>query len=141
MVILDTDHMSLIEHPGSAASQRLAARLEPIPASEVATTIVSYEEQARGWLSIIAQARTMREQIEAYRRLRRQLENYCRIQVLDFNEPAAVEFQSLVAAHVRIGSMDLRIAAVARSLNATLLSRNLRDFRKVPGLRVEDWTA
>jgi tRNA(fMet)-specific endonuclease VapC len=55
---------------------------------------------------------------------------------MDFDEPAAVAFQSLVRARVRIGTMDLKIAAVARSLNATLLSRNLKDFRKVPGLRV-----
>lgn len=140
MVILDTDHMSVIEHPGSPAAQRLSTRLEQLPKSEVATTIVSYEEQVRGWLSIIAQARSVRQQIEAYRRLRRQLENYCRVRVMDFDEPAALEFQSLVRARVRIGTMDLKIAAIARSLNATLLSRNLKDFRKVPGLRVEDWT-
>jgi tRNA(fMet)-specific endonuclease VapC len=36
--------------------------------------------------------------------------------------------------------MDLRIAAVAVAHDATLLSRNLSDFSKVPGLRAEDWT-
>jgi tRNA(fMet)-specific endonuclease VapC len=36
--------------------------------------------------------------------------------------------------------MDLKIAATAISHNALLLSRNLVDFRKVPRLRVEDWT-
>lgn len=40
----------------------------------------------------------------------------------------------------RIGTMDLKIAAIALANDATLLSRNLRDFGKVPGLRVEDWT-
>jgi predicted nucleic acid-binding protein len=36
--------------------------------------------------------------------------------------------------------MDLRIASVALVSNATLLTRNLRDFRHVPDLAVEDWT-
>lgn len=37
--------------------------------------------------------------------------------------------------------MDLRIAAVALTNDATLITGNLSDFRRVPGLRVEDWTA
>jgi tRNA(fMet)-specific endonuclease VapC len=42
---------------------------------------------------------------------------------------------------IRIGTMDLRIAAIALTHGATLLSRNLVDFKRVPELEVEDWTA
>jgi tRNA(fMet)-specific endonuclease VapC len=38
-----------------------------------------------------------------------------------------------------IGSMDLKIASIALAHSATLLSANLRDFRQVPNLSVEDW--
>ena len=37
--------------------------------------------------------------------------------------------------------MDLRIAATAMASDYTVLTRNLVDFQKVPGLRVADWTS
>jgi tRNA(fMet)-specific endonuclease VapC len=49
-------------------------------------------------------------------------------------------FQRLRSQRIRIGSFDLKIAAIAIAHDATLLSRNLAVFRKVPGLKVEDWT-
>jgi tRNA(fMet)-specific endonuclease VapC len=69
------------------------------------------------------------------------LDNYRRIPVLAFDEAAAAVFQRLRRTRLRIGTMDLKIAAIVLSRDATLLSRNLADFRQVPGLRVEDWTA
>ena len=53
---------------------------------------------------------------------------------------AIIEFRRLRKAGLRIGTMDLRIAAIAMAHGALLISRNLVDFQKVPGLRVEDWT-
>jgi tRNA(fMet)-specific endonuclease VapC len=41
---------------------------------------------------------------------------------------------------LRLGTMDLKIAAIARANDATLLTRNTTDFQKVPGLRFEDWS-
>ena len=38
-----------------------------------------------------------------------------------------------------IGPMDLLIAAHAKSLDVTLVTNNVRDFRRVPGLRIENW--
>jgi tRNA(fMet)-specific endonuclease VapC len=41
---------------------------------------------------------------------------------------------------VRIGTMDLKIASIALSRNAVLVSRNLKDFEEVPNLVVKDWS-
>jgi tRNA(fMet)-specific endonuclease VapC len=60
-------------------------------------------------------------------------------QIIAFDEPCADQFEKLRAAKIRIGTMDLKIAATALVHDALLLSANLRDFERVPGLRVEDW--
>jgi tRNA(fMet)-specific endonuclease VapC len=60
--------------------------------------------------------------------------------VLEFDEAAATEFERLQHLRLRIGTMDLKIAAIALAHNATVLPRNLKDLSRVPGLRVEDWT-
>ena len=39
-----------------------------------------------------------------------------------------------------IGPLDLLIAAHALALNATLITRNTREFRRVPGLKIDDWS-
>jgi tRNA(fMet)-specific endonuclease VapC len=139
MFLLDTDHMSLLDR-GGAAGVNIRERLRAVPPDDIATTIVTYEEQMRGWLARIAQAPTTARQIAAYRELKWQLQNYCAIAVLEYDEKAAAEFERLRQARTRIGTMDLKIAAIALANGATLLSRNLGDFGKVPGLRVQDWT-
>jgi len=60
-------------------------------------------------------------------------------QVIRFDESAAEEFHRLRRQGVRIASTDLKIASITLTNRATLLSANLRDFEKVPGLAVENW--
>jgi tRNA(fMet)-specific endonuclease VapC len=141
VIVLDTDHVSLLEWVASPERERLANRLEELAAEEIATTVISYEEQTRGWLVYVARARTVTEQVKAYAKLNKHLETYRHLRVLDFEQRAAVQFQGLRKARIRIGSMDLKIAAIALAHDALLLSRNLSDFRQVPSLVVEDWTA
>lgn len=93
----------------------------------------------RGWLSYIAASRATSRQVEGYARLHSLLLAYRDRALLDFEEESARRFERLRRS-VRIGTMDLKIAAICLVHDATLISRNLRDFRKVPGLRVEDWT-
>ena|SRR5438874_715418 len=141
MVVLDTDHVSFLERQDSTQAARLLRRLSSLSRTEVATTIITYEEQTRGWLAYAAKSRTIAQQIEAYRQLHKHLNTYRDIVILDFNEPAAVEYQRLRKSAPRVGSYDLKIAAIVRSKDALLLTRNLRDFRQISDLQIEDWTA
>jgi tRNA(fMet)-specific endonuclease VapC len=141
MVILDTDHMSVLERREQPSLGSLLHRLASLPPADVVTTVVSYEEQMRGWMAYLARARSMAQQITAYGRLLAHLENYRRIPVLGFDEAAAIVFQRLRRSRLRIGTMDLKIAAIVLAREATLLSRNLDDFRQIPDLHVEDWTS
>jgi tRNA(fMet)-specific endonuclease VapC len=96
-------------------------------------------KRAAGWLT--PPARTTTQQVEAYRKLERHLDIYRRVQVLGFDERAGMEFERLQRSRIRIGTMDLKIAAIALAHDATVLTRNSKDFSRVPNLRVEDWTA
>lgn len=60
------------------------------------------------------------------------------IPVLPFDEGSARAYAKMP---FRRGSFDHLIAAHALSLGLTVISRNIDDFRKVPGLMVENWTA
>jgi len=141
MLVLDTDHLSLLQWNVGVEGRRLEKRLSEVDADEIVTTIVNFEEQMRGWLSYLAKSRTVVQQVEAYRRLTRHLEYYRQIPVLDFSEAAAVEYQRLRKLQPRIGSLDLKIAAIVLSKGGTLLSQNLSDFGRISDLKVEDWTA
>jgi tRNA(fMet)-specific endonuclease VapC len=131
--------MSLLQR-GGQEGEMVRARLRQLPPDDVATTIVSYEEQTRGWIDNAGRSSTMQAQIANYSRLKRHMLNYCQIAVVDFDERAGRELERLRKARIRISTMDLKIAAIALANDATLLTRNLSDFGKVPGLRAEDWT-
>jgi tRNA(fMet)-specific endonuclease VapC len=139
MYILDTDHLSVLERGGIAA-QGLLQRLATINPTQVVTSIISYEEQMRGWLNYIAKAQTVEQQVEAYKQLKRQLINYCSIPILEYDEAAAQEFQRLKKLYPRLGSMDLKIASIALVNQAVVLTRNNRDFGRIANLSIEDWT-
>jgi tRNA(fMet)-specific endonuclease VapC len=100
---------------------------------------VNFEEQMRGWLSLVARAGKSGQEVAAYTRLQSMLRFFSAIPVLDYTEVASEQFAALRRLRPRTGSMDLKIAAITLSLNATLLSRNIKDFRLVPNLKVEDW--
>ncbi len=140
MIILDTDALSLLDRERIVESSALRRNLEKYPLDEIFTTIITFEEHMRGWLAFIARSKTVEQQIYAYQKLHRFLESYRNTSVLDFDEKAAAKFKKLKSQKIRVGTMDLKIAAIAIANNAILISRNLADFERVPDLAVQDWT-
>ncbi len=137
--VLDTDHISLIQRPGSNA-KALLRRVRRVPPDDIATTIVSFQEQVQGWLAALNHARTAAKVIEHYSRLDAVRTDFQRMNVLPFDEAAQVIFETLRPQCRRVGALDLRIASIALATDSILLTRNAIDFEKVPGLRFEDWT-
>jgi tRNA(fMet)-specific endonuclease VapC len=58
MIILDTDHISVLSHPESERGRRLIARLAEHGEDVLAVTCVTVEEQMRGWLAAIVKEPT-----------------------------------------------------------------------------------
>ena len=139
MILLDTDLITILHGPASPAQDRLVQRLRAADAAgeDVVVSIVSFEEQMRGWMSVISRSRDAAVQVPAYERLHRLLDRYHEIGVLDFDARAAAPFQSLRDSYRRANTMDLKIAAIAITHDALLLSGNARDFASIAEVRFE----
>ena len=137
MLVLDTDHLTELER-SSPAGVALKLRIEN-SGETVVSTIVSAEEQLRGWLARIHATRSVHDQLAAYVRLQLRLAFYAEWTLMPWTIGAADRFVALRKAGVRIGTMDLKIAAITLEHGGTLLSQNLADFQRVPELKVESW--
>jgi tRNA(fMet)-specific endonuclease VapC len=134
--ILDTDHISLHQRENLVILQRLSA----IEQSNIAVTIITVEEQMRGWLNRIRQAEQPEKVIFAYSRLKVAVQYFTGMQLLDFDLAAHSQYAELRRQKIRIGSQDLKIATIALSSGGIVVTRNRKDFEKLPGLQIEDWT-
>jgi tRNA(fMet)-specific endonuclease VapC len=139
MILLDTDHLSILINAKAAKHHELDERLRSSDDQIIAAPIVGVEEQCRGWLAQINSLPKVHDQVHAYERLRDLFHYYGDWNIVLFDANAADRFNLLRKQKVRIGTQDLKIAAIALVNDALLLSANLRDFKKVPGLRVENW--
>lgn len=135
--VLDTDHVTLVQrgHP------RVVKRLATVSSQDLSTTVITAEEQIRGWLKQIRRASSRSELQAAYSGFRASLEQFNSVNLLDFDEAAAEIYRSLRSQRIRIGTLDLRIAAIVLSVEGILVTRNSRDFSQVPHLHIEDWSA
>ena len=136
-VVLDTNHFTEIIRE-SEAGGRLTNRLIATKA-DVFVSVITAQESFEGWLAVINRHKPGPEQVKGYGQFRRSIDTLNKFALLDFDLDAAEGFTSLRKILPRIGTMDLKIASICLAHDCLLLSRNLVDFDKVPGLRVENW--
>ena len=138
MILLDTDHFSAFQRRGVRANA-LRDRMRDRADETFALTIVTAEEEMRGWIAAIHRAPAGQEQVRFYESLLALFRSLGKWTIIPFDSIAAERFLDLKHRGIRIGTMDLKIAAIALADDALLLSANLRDFQAVPDLRVENW--
>ena len=134
--LLDTDHITLQErgHPPVVASLR--AR-QP---DSLGTSIMTVQELLRGRLAVLQRPLSSALVVRAYHNLQGSLAFFLSVNIVPFTAECEARFQQLRLLRPQIGTLDLRIAATALAGELTLVTRNQRDFSRVPGLRVEDWS-
>lgn len=129
--MLDTNIISdLIRNPQGRAAKRIAK----VGESRICTSIIVAAELRYGYAK------------SGSPRLRKAVEDLLgEIGVLPFEAPADAEYgvlrAALEAAGTPIGSNDLLIAAHACATGSTVVTANANEFRRVPGLTVENWLA
>ena len=135
--ILDTDHFSAIDRDSAVAQTFHGRRREY--AGELFISIITVEEVMRGWLALLGSKRKRQDEIAVYERMQHSAEMLAEWQILPFDREALLHFERLKGARIKMSTLDMKIASIALAYDATLLSRNLRDFRQVSGLKVENW--
>ena len=135
LYILDTDHLSLYGRNHPALSERLQA-----DSVNLTTTAINVEEQLRGRLAQVADAKAGISLTNAYRWLSETVRLLSDFEVLQFTAEAQLIYQDFKSQRIRVGTQDLRISSIVIAHNGVLLSRNLQDFEKIPNLIVRDWT-
>ena len=138
MIILDTDHATVLRYPEHSQHAALSAKMEQSADRNFSMTAITVEEQLRGWLAAIRRARKVHDQILYYTRLIALVRFLNKWRILPFNEPAADRFEAFRKERIRIGTQDLKIASIALEAGALLLSANLRDLSRCRayGLRI-----
>ena len=136
MIVLDTDTLTLY----FASHAKVMAKVQAATEAPV-TSIVSRIEVLEGRFDSVLKAADGDQLLVAQRRLRIAELDLAKFTIILLDVPAAAEFERLRQNKKlkKIGRADLLIACIALAHRATLVTRNLRDFRLVPGLQLENW--
>jgi tRNA(fMet)-specific endonuclease VapC len=134
--IFDTDHLSLYQVGNARIIQNIARHVQ----HPLALTVATVEEQFSGWQRALRQARDNIRREHVYRRLADMAQGLAAWMILPFTLAAMQRHEGLVRARLNVGSFDLKIAAIALEYQATVVTRNIRDFGRIPGLAIVDWS-
>ena len=137
--IMDTDHLSLYERAHPKVCARII-KTRQHSSESLFTTVVSLEEQYAGRIAQIRKASTPQALVGAYDKLKQIFALFSELEILEYDIKADEYFREFRKAGIRIGTLDLRIAAITLVHGGILLSRNLQDFEKVLGLTIQDWS-
>ena len=137
LYVLDTDIVSLYWEGVEPVHSRIDARSP----SELAITVMTVEEQLTGWYNLLRQGRQPKDTVRAYDRLAESVRFLARWNLLPYSEAAIQRVLDWQKLRLNVGKMDLRIAAIALKHNAIVVTRNLRDFGRIPGVTTENWAA
>ena len=134
--VLDTDTLSLFQQGQAEVVRRCLAQ----PPDRLAVTILTVQEQTLGWYTRLTRCRRDDETARIYQRWCAFVAIVGQLRVWSFSEPAIRRYRQLEGLRLNVGKMDLRIAAVVLEEQGTLVTRNARDFGRVPGLVQVDWS-
>ena len=138
IIAFDTDVLTEILLGSASFVERAAA----IPVRQQAVPIIVIEEVLRGRLNVIRQAEADKSRIsleQAYGFFQETFSDARRLQILSYTSLAESLYQQWRQQGIRVSTHDLRIAAICVASDAKLISRNRRDFERIPGLTVEFW--
>lgn len=134
--LLDTDHVSLQER----GHQPLLSRLREHAPETLGVSVVTMQEALQGRLAVLRRQAAPDQLLLAYVKLQQTVAFFTRVQVEAFDAACQRRVEDLRRQGLRIGTLDLRIAATALVHNFIVVTRNTKDFARVPGVRLEDWS-
>jgi tRNA(fMet)-specific endonuclease VapC len=135
--VLDTDLFSDYRR----GVQPLTGRVTSAATGTVFLSVITVEESLTGWYTLVRQAKRPDETEFAYGRLAQTVLSLAEFPILNYTRAAMARFDALQKLKLGVGKKDLRIAAIALERGAAVVTRNVRDFGRVPNLAVEDWSA
>jgi tRNA(fMet)-specific endonuclease VapC len=136
LFVLDTINLRLL----ARNAEPLASRVRSHPVGDLAIAVITVQESLDGWHALLRRAKSPAQIELAYQSIIDSVEHLNTFRILNFTQPAQVRFQGLLRMRLNVGGDDLRIAAIALEHQAKVVMANVRDFGRVPGLQVEDWT-